>query len=321
MTSTATRRIQSHVRAELDATTWPVATGTLPFPPSADHADRARRLRQVARAGFVLVELTDTWLRVGDLPGDEVDQLGEAAAAAKLEIAAVAVIRGSVVDPRHGDANLAYSHRTIDAAARLGARVVSVGLHEPLTAAQREQLWFWTADHPANDPADTELRGRAVARLRDLGSHAAAAGLLLSLEMYEDTFLGTAESAVRMVEDIGLPEVGLNPDTGNLVRLHRPVEPPREVLEKVLPYTNYWHVKNYLRMDDPDRGVVLTSPTSLELGVIDYRQALGTALASGFSGVVTCEQYGGDALGVSAVNHAYVRGLLHSHLDEERNNP
>ena len=74
-----------------------------------------------------------------------------------------------------------------------------------------------------------------MSRFQELGRHAAEVGVLLSLEMYEDTFLGTADSAVRLIEEIGLPEVGLNPDIANLVRLHRPVEPWQELVEKTLP--------------------------------------------------------------------------------------
>lgn len=128
--------------------------------------------------------------------------------------------------------------------------------------------------------------------------------------MYEDTFLGTADSAVRLVEEVGMPEVGLNADTGNLIRLHRPIESWREVLSTVLPYTNYWHLKNYARDEDPVTGQVHAVPTSLELGLIDYRWAVRQARDAGFAGILTCEQYGGDGLSVSATNARYLRTVL-----------
>ncbi|WP_053202513.1 sugar phosphate isomerase/epimerase family protein [Jiangella muralis] len=316
---------QTHRAADLDSGTWPIAAGTLPFPAvdrrgrparSGGRAEWAARLGELAAAGFDHVEITDTWLRAGDLDDAELADLAAACRENDLTVAAVALIRASVIDPRHGDENLAYSHRAIDAAAALGARVVSVGLHEPLTSEQAAAWWFWTRDHLANDPDDRELRALAVTRLRELGEHAASLGLLLTLEMYEDTFLGTAESAIRLVEEIGRDDVGLNPDTGNLIRLHRPAEPPGDVLAAVLPWSNYWHVKNYLRLEDPGSGAVLTAPTSMELGVIDYRDALRTALDCGYAGVITCEHYGGDGLSVSATNRRYLRDLLTS-LSEE----
>lgn len=317
--ATVSRVTQSHRAAESDAASWPIATGTLPFP--AARGDGAlvqllgapewdATLAEVSRAGFGLVELTDTWLRPGDLGTEALADLAAVVQGNDLEVAAVALIRRSILDPESAAENLAYSHRSIDAAAELGAKVVSVGLHQALLPEQRQALWFWTQPGPINDPGDGHTWDAAVAGFRELGQHAADNGLLLALEMYEDTYLGTAESAVRLVEKIGMPEVGLNADTGNLIRLHRPIESWREVLSTVLPYTNYWHVKNYARDEDPVTGQVHAVPTSLELGLIDYRWAMRTAVEAGFAGIITCEHYGGDGLSVSATNARYLRTVL-----------
>jgi sugar phosphate isomerase/epimerase len=316
--TTTSRVAQSHA-AEVSAGDWPIATGTLSFAPTRPDGGLVQLLgaaewqstfAEIAAAGFGLVEVTDTWLRPGDLEAAELADLAAAARSCALDVAAVALIRRSIIDPEHGGANLAYSHRSIDAASALGARVVSVGLHEALLPAQREALWFWTEPGARNDPGDGRAWKAAVAGFRELGRHAAGNGLLLSLEMYEDTFLGSAELAVRLVEEIGMPEVGLNADTGNLIRLHRPIDPWREVLSTVLPYTNYWHVKNYARDEDPGTGQVHAVPTSLELGLIDYRWAVREAYRVGFAGVITCEHYGGDGLSVSATNARYLRTVL-----------
>jgi sugar phosphate isomerase/epimerase len=261
-------------------------------------------LTDIADAGFGHVDLTDSWLRPGDLDGRALDRLAGTARDLGLGLASVSAIRRSVIDAQDGDANLAYSHRTIDAAAALGIGVVSVGLHQALTAQQKERLWFWTAPGHHDDPDDWPL---AVSRFQELGRHAAEVGVLLSLEMYEDTFLGTADSAVRLIEEIGLPEVGLNPDIANLVRLHRPVEPWQELVEKTLPYTNFWHVKNYSRDEDPERDAYLSVPAPMQFGLIDYRAAFRTALANGFQGVICTENYGGDGLSVCAANRDYLR--------------
>ncbi len=275
----------------------------------ASPADWARVFEEYTAIGFDAIEIHDNWLRFADLSVSGQRDLLESAHSSGLAVPAVTVARSSIIDPVDGPANLAYTHRAIDAAAELGAGVICLGLHRPLLPAQRSALWFWT-EQGSVDPADDEVWATAVRGFRDLGTHAGELGVEVSLELYEDTYLGSSASAVRLIEEIGLDSVGLNPDLGNLIRLHRPVERWDELLRATLPYANYWHVKNYLRDEDPATGQITTSPASLESGVINYREATRLAAESGYAGMFTCEHYGGDSLGVSARNRDYLRSLL-----------
>lgn len=293
------------------ASAWPIAAAMLPFSSQqdADPAVWAASLAQVARAGFRFVDPTDSWLRVADLDAARLTEFREVVADAGLTVPAISTARRSVIDPRDADGNLAYSHRVIDTAAALGARHVSVSLMRPLTPAQRQVTWFWTVPGDP-DPSDDSLWDAAVTRLRELGQHAGSVGIDLSLEMYEDTYLGTAAQAVRLVDEIDSPAVGLNPDLGNLVRRQGPIESWLEIIRATAPYTRYWHVKNILRMEDPGSGTVLTAPAPLPSGVIDYRTAVGIVLDAGFAGGFCMENYGGDGLAVSAANRDYLESLL-----------
>jgi len=304
---------------------WPIGAALLQFPGTTPDGGSVQDapaptwdavLGEVAAEGFDHVDLTDSWLRPGDLSPARREELAHVLKRRELGISAISVTRRSVIDPDPAVAedNLAYLLRTVDAAADLGATVVCAGLHRPLTPAQRSALWFWHEPGGADPEGDERTWALAVERLRAAGERAAHHGLRLSLEMYEDTYLGTPESAVRLVRDIGLPNVGLNPDLGNLVRLHRPVRPWEELLRPVLPYVDYWHVKNYHRDFDPATGAYFTVPAPLEGGVIDYRRALEMALRAGFDGPICTEHYGGDGLGVSARNRDYLRRLLAAKL-------
>ncbi|WP_426323174.1 sugar phosphate isomerase/epimerase family protein [Microbacterium sp. E-13] len=297
----------------LTAENWPIAAAALPFPgrtadgrsvTEAGPQEWAGPLAEIADAGFDRIDITDSWLRVGDLSAEGLRDLRTVAAEAGVVPTSISAIRCSVIDHENGDANLAYSHRTLDAAAALGIETVSFGLHQALTPQQQAQLWFWTVEGHKDDPADWDL---AVGRLRELGRHADELGLLVSLEMYEDTFLGTADSAVRLVQDIGMDNVGLNPDIGNLVRLHRPVEPWWDLVEKTVPYANFWHVKNYARDEDAARDSYFAVPAPMQYGLIDYRRAFRYAIEQGFQGVICVENYGGDGLSVCADNRDYLR--------------
>jgi sugar phosphate isomerase/epimerase len=295
----------------LTADTWPLAASLLPFgaAPRGEGAPErwARDLADVRDAGFTAVDLTDSWLRYGELDSGELRALADALTATGLDPVSMSAIRRSVIDEVDGDAHLAYAHRCLEAAAVLGVGVVSFGLHRALTPEQQQRLWFWTAPghrDPLNDP---QARALAVTRFAELGAHAADLGILVSLEMYEHTFLGTGASAVRLVEEIGRPDVGLNPDIGNLVRLHEPVEHWRDLLEATLPWANFWHVKNYARDENPATGLYSAVPTYLEAGLIDYRTGLRLALEAGFRGPICTEHYGGDGLSMSAANRDYLR--------------
>ena len=304
------------------ADTWPIAAAMLPFPGVQPNGRLVQdlgpecwyeTLSDVRDIGFAHVDITDSWLRVGDLTGRELESLLDVVDSLALSVPAVSTARRSVIDPEHGTSNLAYLHRVLDAAHVLGADVVSVGLFQALTPAQREALWFWTVPG-AQDPDDVDVWKLAVRRFRELGAHAADLGLKLSLEMYEDTYLGTADNAVRLITDIDLPTVGLNPDLGNLIRLQRPVEHWQAMLDKTLPFANYWHVKNYFRSEDPSTNTVLTTPAPLELGVMNYRAAIKQAVRTGYRGAFCTEHYGGDGLGVAARNRDYLRALLRQAL-------
>lgn len=297
---------------------WPIAAAMINFvgplpdgtpvqdaPPSAWEGP----LRQVADEGFALVDPTDSWLRLADLPPDRLTAFAELLDDVGLEIGGISTARRSVLDATRGDEYLDYSHRLIDTAAALGVADVSFGLFQDLTDDQRKALWFWTVDG-YSDSEDPEVWQRGVSRFQELGRHGAEVGVHLSLEMYEDTYLGTADSSVRFLTDIGSDHVWLNPDIGNLQRLHRPVEHWQQMVEKTVPHARYWHVKNYLRTEDATTGAITTAPAPMELGVINYRMAVRLAIAGGFDGTFLCEHYGGDGLSVSGRNREYLERIL-----------
>ena len=298
--------------------TWPIAAAMIQYPnvlvdgrsvQDQSVEEWAETLDNVVDAGFTELDPTDSWLRLADLSPARLDTFMTLVGSLGLTIPAISTSRRSVIDPVHGDAHLAYGHRVIDTAKAIGASAVSFGLFEPLTAEQKEALWFWTVDGPRN-PDDPAVWQKAVERIRALGRHAEELGIEVALEMYEDTYLGTAESSVRFVETVGLSNVGINADLGNLIRLHRPVEHWQEMMAKVAPFAKYWHVKYYTRTEDPGTGAIITHPAPLETGIINYRAAIRMALAHGFRSAFLCEHYGGDGLSVSAANRDYLRRIL-----------
>jgi sugar phosphate isomerase/epimerase len=305
------------------ADSWPVAAAMLAFGGTdsrggpitdADPEEWRKQLRLVRRLGFTEIDPTDTWVRIGDLDDARLEDFRSVLADTGLSIPAVSTSRRSVMDPERGAEYLDYSHRLLDRAAALDIPMVSFGFFQAFTPAQAKALWFWL-EPGWHDDESPEVRAVAAARIRELAEHAAANGQQITLEMYEDTYVGTCDSAVAFLAEVDHPACGLNPDIGNLIRLHRPIEPVSQMFEKVLPYANYWHVKNYLRDEEPTTGAVTTFPVPMEMGLINYRAAITRALELGFSGAFLCEHYGSDSLGVIARNRTYIRELLATLLD------
>jgi sugar phosphate isomerase/epimerase len=297
---------------------WPIAAAMLQFPAVTPQGELVQdqgadewavSLQEVAEAGFTHFDPTDSWLRIADLSEARLEEFLKTVKQVGLSIPAVTTARRSVIDPEHGEEYLAYGHRVLDTAAGIGATVVSFGFLQALTPAQKEALWFWTVPGPKN-PDDPVVWKLAVTRLQELGRHAEAVGVDIALEMYEDTYLGTADSAVAIVRDINNPRVGLNPDWGNLQRLLRPVERWEMMAEKTLPYAKYWHIKNYFRSEDAATGNIVSAPAPLEFGVINYRKAVRMAIEAGYQAPFYVEHYGGDGLSVSATNREYLRRIL-----------
>lgn len=304
--------------AAYTAETWPIAAAMLPFGSvdstggpihDAEPEEWAKHLRLVHQLGFTEVDPTDTWVRVGDLTPERLADFTGVLTDTGLTIPAISTSRRSVMDPERGEEYLAYSHRLLDNAAELGIPLVSFGFFQAFKPAQEKALWFWLADG-WHDDESPEVRARAASLIRELAVHAQDNGQQITLEMYEDTYVGTADGAVAFLREVDHPACGLNPDIGNFVRLHRPLEPVQDMLDTLLPHTNYWHVKNYLRDEDPDTGQVMTFPVPMDFGLINYRAAITQAIGLGFKGAFLCEHYGSDAITVIAKNRAYIRDIL-----------
>lgn len=297
---------------------WPIAASMLQIPATtrsgtptteASARDWAQLLSPLAAIGFEHVEIATDVIAIGDMPRSRLAELRRTLTDVGLEPVGVCVVRRSVLHPERGPDNLAFTHAVLDGAAALGVGTVCVGLHDTLSSRQHTVPWFWTLpDDPL--PQDRSTYLRLVSWLRELGAHAADLGLQIALEMYDVGILSTADSALTLLADVDHPAVGLNPDLGNLIRHQGPIEDWRRTAGLCLPHTTYWHVKNYLRMEDPERGTALTTPSPLLTGFLDYRHLVEQARRSGFRGPIVVEHYGGDGLGVAAANRDYLRGLI-----------
>jgi sugar phosphate isomerase/epimerase len=285
-----------------------VAGSTLPLRPATEPAGWEAELLRLKRCGFAAFDLVDAWLRVDRLAPRELIELRGVADALGLAVAGVSVVRASVIDPRDGAANLERTLHALDAAAALGAPVVGVGFHRPLRGRQLEAP-FWMVPHPEDDPGDANV-ALAARRLAVLCERAAELGLELTLELHESTLLDRSSRVLALLDAVGADNLGVNLDIGNLIRTpFPPVEPWRETVEQLAPHVNYWHLKNYVRLEDAS-GAALTAPCPLGDGELDYRWAVTEVLAAGYRGPLCVEHYGGDALWAMTRGREYLQAML-----------
>ena len=289
-----------------------VAGSTLAFPDRMAQpvATWWRDLSRLTNAGFEAVDLVDTWLSPADLTDGQTGELRQMLVKSGLTLVGISTIRRSVIDSEDGEANMAHTMATIETAHHLGAPVVSIGFHRPLTEAQKGDWPFWAVPAQGDAPDDA-TRALAVDRLRQLCRHAAPLGVELSLELYEGTLITWGKDTAQLVSDVGEVNLGINPDLANIWRQPQPLrESWRQTLEACLPHMNYWHVKNFRRAPVWPSGRVVTFPTPMPDGDIDYWEAFNMVAGAAYSGPICIEHYGGDRLWAQRQALEYVTWLL-----------
>ncbi len=130
-----------------------------------------RHLRRLKRAGFSAIDLVDTWVSPGALSRESLMSLGEVLDELDLALVGITVIRKSIIDPVDGLQNLDHTFASIEAAHLLGAPVICIGFHRPLTDEQRAYP-FWLVDGPLDDRGSATYEC-AAERLRQVCQHAA----------------------------------------------------------------------------------------------------------------------------------------------------
>jgi sugar phosphate isomerase/epimerase len=159
----------------------------------------------------------------------------------------------------------------------LGADVINVSLSMPTSPRPRRPPLS------GQDVPDAEHR-RSVELVADVAHHAQKAGISLSVELHDDGLLDSPELCLQFLDGVGAPNIGANPDLGNLCRGSGPISDWKEALMLLAPRTVWWHIKNYRD----------GRPVPVWDGDIDYHWALLIMHGVGYEGWVSIENYRGD---------------------------
>ncbi len=122
-----------------------------------------------------------------------------------------------------------------------------------------------------------------VAEIQDACDRAARLNLTLAAEMHDGTLADTADSSLRLLEQVDRPNFKLNFEVSH----QRVQEPPQERLRRVLDHVVHLHLRNFSTYAGEDGERANWAPISD--GVVDYYPLLDALAEHGYRGCYALE--------------------------------
>lgn len=149
-------------------------------------------------------------------------------------------------------------------------------------------------------------------RLREVADFAREHGVTLSIEMHQHSIADNSWSCLHLLDLIDRPNVGVNPDLGNLYWNYEvPEETTEACIAALAPRAKYWHCKQLMRVHVPELQKSYYLKVPLPDGEIDYRFALSAMVEANYQGYLAVEGCReGDQLFRDAKSVEYARSIL-----------
>ena len=261
---------------------------------------RKAYLTRVREMAFDGLELGARALGGPDARKDQILELRMELEGEGLQVLAVRTAAG-LHNPEIVDLHRALLEKGVEITGWFGAGICNVTTTSSGTLSGR-------SSREAED-RDYEITARGIAAAAD---RAADIGAEISIEVHDGSIVDNSRSALRMLELVDRPNVGVNPDVKNMLRAKEvPDESWEDFFSALAPYTNYWHCKNVHRVHIPELNFSTLLYTSLSDGDINYRFAVKAMADAGFDGCLTLEgAVSGDQLNEDRKNAVYARSLI-----------
>jgi sugar phosphate isomerase/epimerase len=195
-----------------------------------------------------------------------------------------------------------------------GASIVNTALGSPPThpggpgaGRQGEQV-----SQGASRTASEEDFIRTAERMRTAGQMAAERNVSIAIEIHQGSIADNSSATLHLLDLVGLPNVGANPDLGNIYwHYEEPEETAEAAIVALAPRSVYWHCKNLIRLHIPELRRAFFQRVPLPDGDVDYRFAIAAMLDAGYAGYLAIEgAREGDALSKDRRGMEYVRQIL-----------
>ena len=242
------------------------------------------------------------------------DQPDVASLRAELEDAGMPCVAirggGSFIDPRTASRASKQWEQIIGFAAQIGAGVVNSTVGGSPSPDPRGAGTYRgeRISQGSSQTAREEDYERTARGLSGAAKVAADQGLEISIEIHQHTIADNSWSTLHLLELIDQPNVGINPDLGNIYWTYDiPEESCEDAIAALAPHCNYWHCKNLNSVHIPDLEKSILLQALIPDGDIDYRFAISAMLDAGYSGYLAIEgmrlgdQFHGDGKSVAYV--------------------
>jgi sugar phosphate isomerase/epimerase len=281
--------------------------------------ERQRVWAWLAAHGFDGIDLGETWFNFYEAPDEEIAALGREVRDFGLEIGGLTVLRKIITPPANTHVQVENRHklrRAVHAAGLAGAPLVNMSISpQPWEVGVREQDLRGQADPVASSRrAQDNDYTHAAEFLEALSIEAESLHVGLTLELHQNSIVDTADSMLLLLERINRPTVKANPDLGNFYFAYATPEGAWEdVLRKLAPHSDFWHVKNIQRVyvESESHAYLLNAP--LDEGMIDYRRAVALMKEGGFDGYISIEMASaGDPFACILAGKRYLDEIISS---------
>jgi sugar phosphate isomerase/epimerase len=272
-----------------------------------DAANRKQFLKKVKEVGFEGIELPAM-----NLPDPEVANLRS-----ELEDAGVPCVAirggGGAAHPRVADANKQSMKNAVHFASKVGAGVVNSTVTTPPRDPNGKGTYRGEpVSQGSSRLATSSDYERTASAVSEVAGVAADLGVDISIEIHQNSIADNSWSALYLLEMIDAPNVGVNPDLGNIYWTYDiPEESCEDAIAALASHVNYWHCKSLYRVHIPDLETAIYVQAPLPDGEIDYRFAISALVEVNYSGYCAIEgiRYGDQFL-QDGRSVAYVKSVL-----------
>jgi len=272
---------------------------------------RAGWLKKVRSLGFDGLELSNAAVGGPNAGADQIRELRSELADHGLPCLCVRG-GGGFANPRSIRGNRKKLEEAIHFAAQIGSPVMNTTVGSSVvTSIPGNFTGEPTSQGSSRDAHQSDYEVTAAA-FRELAKIAADEGVEISIEVHQHSIVDNSWSALHLLDMIDRPNVGINPDLGNILWVYDvPEESSEQAISALAARAKYWHCKNLKRVHIPENKHTIFLRVPLADGDIDYRFAMSAMVAAGYKGDMAIEGMQlGDHVTGDGQSVAYARERL-----------